>query len=520
MKKNPPKAGLSKVDQVAIPLREQIAAGKIPHSARLPGYRDLAKAFGVSRKAVGNALRILEEEGLVKRRASSGVFVTFGSRSAPSDHEPVIEEAKPRDRQIAELIRREISTGTYKVGRPLPPRKELRYQFHASPTALKSALTKLIRQRLVCRRGNAFIVGPPDMKRPPLRNRVYLLPARSKSGGKVWSGPLPDDFRTIMGNELSEYGVSYSGWLSRARGEGEIGPLLKKGNALGFVCTVFPGWVERVAGNNISLFEKELARFDRLGLPVVFFNCASVFTAYPHLQVRKHRHIFLLGVDNIATGENAGRYLGMSGHKRIGFFSYSDEIWNEPRRIGAIRGIGQSAGPSGHVDAFEARIDKSSLGKSSQLDNAGKDKAIKEMISSWFPDIEFGEETSVREVLGKVNELAVMRHSRKILWPLFAKAFADKSITAWMGADPIVSVHAKRFLSEKGAPASHRISLISLDDNIALANQGITACSLSRDQMGYLAAHCLLGDIPVRKNRRGVVDCPPKIIERGTVGRV
>ncbi|MGH7990583.1 MAG: GntR family transcriptional regulator, partial [Limisphaerales bacterium] len=52
-----------------------IVGGKYASGARLPSEAQLVKQFGVSRPTVGRALRDLESDGLIERRAGSGTFV-------------------------------------------------------------------------------------------------------------------------------------------------------------------------------------------------------------------------------------------------------------------------------------------------------------------------------------------------------------------------------------------------------------------------------------------------------------
>jgi len=56
-------------------LATEIAAGKHCPGARLPSEAQLVKRFRVSRPTVGRAMRDLQEQGLIERRAGSGTFV-------------------------------------------------------------------------------------------------------------------------------------------------------------------------------------------------------------------------------------------------------------------------------------------------------------------------------------------------------------------------------------------------------------------------------------------------------------
>jgi LacI family transcriptional regulator len=56
-------------------LTTEIIAGKYSKTGRLPSEAQLVKQFGVSRPTVGRAMRELQEQGLIDRRAGSGTYV-------------------------------------------------------------------------------------------------------------------------------------------------------------------------------------------------------------------------------------------------------------------------------------------------------------------------------------------------------------------------------------------------------------------------------------------------------------
>ncbi len=64
-----------KRDRIYRTLRERIVSGKYPPGKRLPSETDLAPEFGVARDTLRDALRLLEEEGLIERVKSRGTFV-------------------------------------------------------------------------------------------------------------------------------------------------------------------------------------------------------------------------------------------------------------------------------------------------------------------------------------------------------------------------------------------------------------------------------------------------------------
>ena len=74
----------SKHREVSRQLLSEIATGKYGPSGRIPSEAQLVKRFGVSRPTVGRALRDLQTEGLIERRAGSGTFVRRQTPNSPA----------------------------------------------------------------------------------------------------------------------------------------------------------------------------------------------------------------------------------------------------------------------------------------------------------------------------------------------------------------------------------------------------------------------------------------------------
>src|SRR5690348_453127 len=61
---------------IAAELQDRIVRGVYPLSSLLPAEAELTQEFGTSRNTVREALRLLVERGLVRRRQGSGTMVT------------------------------------------------------------------------------------------------------------------------------------------------------------------------------------------------------------------------------------------------------------------------------------------------------------------------------------------------------------------------------------------------------------------------------------------------------------
>ena len=61
--------------QIAASIRAAILTGELEPGAQLPSGEELAKFFGVTRVTIGNAIRTLRDEGFVRTKTGSGVYV-------------------------------------------------------------------------------------------------------------------------------------------------------------------------------------------------------------------------------------------------------------------------------------------------------------------------------------------------------------------------------------------------------------------------------------------------------------
>jgi putative hydrolases of HD superfamily len=61
--------------QIAASIRAAILSGELEPGEQLPSGDELAKFFGVTRVTIGNAIRTLREEGFVRTKTGSGVYV-------------------------------------------------------------------------------------------------------------------------------------------------------------------------------------------------------------------------------------------------------------------------------------------------------------------------------------------------------------------------------------------------------------------------------------------------------------
>lgn len=69
-------------EQIAAALRDLIASGELGPGEKLPPGSELMATYGVAKQTVTNALKQLQDEGLVVNRAGRGVFVRTNPKVA------------------------------------------------------------------------------------------------------------------------------------------------------------------------------------------------------------------------------------------------------------------------------------------------------------------------------------------------------------------------------------------------------------------------------------------------------
>ncbi|MQA96008.1 MAG: GntR family transcriptional regulator [Streptosporangiales bacterium] len=125
--------------RIAEALRARIVSGDLKPGDKLPSEKAVCAEFGVARGTAREALKKLENDGLVDTVPAVG-------RVVRSDHET---DKTPRYRRIAAQLMASIEAGEYAPGTPLPAEAQLAEQFGASRNTIRSALGELDGRGLV-----------------------------------------------------------------------------------------------------------------------------------------------------------------------------------------------------------------------------------------------------------------------------------------------------------------------------------------------------------------------------------
>lgn len=512
---------LPKAERVSRELQRRIGSGQLPKGSKLPPIRELAQIFGVSPNTIQLGLNALEKDGLLTKRDRSGIFVSGKQDRIPETLEQEIRPARSRSHRVAEDLASRITQGDFRIGEYLPTRKALIFQFRTSGKTINSALNSLEKKGLIHRIGNAFVVGPPTTKQMRIRDRVYRLSRESRPTDPIIRQNIRPDFLLSFERELATHGISFSGKFDPRGIIAKTAQTLVDRDALGFLQPGYAdAWMDKDTKASRRLIDRDIRWISAIRAPTVMFNCGTILDTFPDLSFKPFPAIYPLQIDNRGSGSSIGAYLAMMGHRKIAYFSYSTEMWNHTRGQGLESGFFNATARKGKCLFFKADFQKRRLLRYEPGENRGLEDGFNKMVSSLTNDFTFEGNSPISKMAARLMGLITVNHQFSVMPPLFERALSDPEITAWVCADPNVAVRSARFLHQKGIRVPRNKSLISFDNNEDLSHRGITGFDMQIERLGYLAAHCLLGDIPIKRGKRGEVVCPGKIIDRGSVARV
>lgn len=561
---------------IANQIKSQIRAGQLPAGSQLPTTRDLAEHFKSSRRTVMKALDLLSAEGLLLRKKGSGIYVTesqtahpqidslppagegsgmrsrahenpntkkrvegkrdhpVGERSrangndphssiSPSVHSSILPSPQSKADFIANHLIAEISRGNLRCGNFLPVQKSLAYQYKASMHNVRKALVTVEAKGLIHRKGSSYVVGPEIYKEPlrdPDKRAIYLI-GNVKALQVALRHPLRTEFMMSLEKELSKYGISHFGYVDVTNPRS--GESLPHENARGYVFV--PSSLALPGRTTTEPQRKNIRRIlqilNRAREPVVIFDYDYLLHRDPGFAFDFQRHIYPFAVDDINAGESVARYLTSLGHRQIAYFTFYIHAWAQWGLQGFKKAIRTIHGSLDNFHVFSGDFDADVLGKHSapQADRKKAIASMKRAISERYLGYRFSTLVPWDSLFDKSLQLMLIDACRKMMAPKFDQALKNPDITAWACADQTLAVVMMDYLRKRRIQIPEQISLIGIDEDQDVFLHGVTTYNYGAAQKGYLAAHCILGDIPVRRDRKGIVECPGQIVQRGSVGR-
>jgi DNA-binding LacI/PurR family transcriptional regulator len=101
-------------------------------------------------------------------------------------------------------------------------------------------------------------------------------------------------------------------------------------------------------------------------------------------------------------------------------------------------------------------------------------------------------------------EKLVKRFGKNVLWLCTRDSLAEPALEA---------------LRRMGVKVPDEISLMTLENAPQHYHLGVSACTPDYELVGYLMAHAIIGDMPIKKTRYGYLRMPCPVTERSTTPR-
>jgi hypothetical protein len=255
-------------------------------------------------------------------------------------------------------------------------------------------------------------------------------------------------------------------------------------------------------------------------LPLVVDNYNNILYNIPDFSLKPLSNLFFIGHDDYEPGEKAGTYLASMGHKQIAYFCFGNWPGNIHHFKGVESAIKKVCSGESNLHYFHDESDDAFWGADLATYRSTPDEEknrFHKAYSGLFKSYQF---QMADPVVGVYPLLA--NHIKKDLCikrmtPFFEKAIKMKEITAWVGTGFWDTITAAEYLMERRVDIPNEISLFGFSDGGLCTEYGITSFNFMEDKAAYLAAHCILGDIPIKKNRKGYVEYKGQIMVRKSV---
>ena len=513
-------------------IREMVAAGD---AIRLPTLRELARNLDVPRPWVESVVRQLRDEGLLRVRRRGGISFRRLESHAPA--QPVLA----REEALYRLMRSRIESGIYRTGQPLPKTGFVARSEKVWTLSVGRVYRRLASDGFARRAGRSYIVGQSDGAVPDSSHKgkcVLMIELNEFAGQDPrlswWTMP----FAQSLMREMSLYGVEpRNAFFSRSSrpppwpfpaGRAEIAALVKElgDRLLGtLIISVGAQFPQRFSRTFYPFFEW-LCTFDR---PVVYFdspNDAGYSSARPESHRRyvksvacplMQKHFVRCYPDYDRAGSLPVELLGRFGHRLVGFGDAGNSVrWMRTRLSGLAANAAKMSPPLRIVSSREC---PPLFGVHPELRARDFTREVKRSLPL----------AMARHIL---EALAILGRSEWSFSQLPDNYKGLVHLTAHLGAlvtHPGLTAliapsdrHARfyyRWLQAAGIRVPHDLSLISFDDRQErLYPYSISSVNYGFDDLGFVAFHLLLGDMPVKPDALRSVKSRCRINHLATMG--
>jgi len=210
-----------------------------------------------------------------------------------------------------------------------------------------------------------------------------------------------------------------------------------------------------------------VSRFQSLGKSMALFEEAGEHPLPRALWAKPGVRLYEAGFSAL-SGKEMGRFLLRMGHRRIAYLSpVHGSRWSQNR----LQGIREAYREAGLPDGVRALVHEPYVLPS---DTLSYQMGLLDEIGGRLAHRSDPEHTLssrlVSETLRSLSIHAPLVLQRKAyeehVVPLMEAAYADRSLTAWVGAEDDTAIPCLRFLQEHGMAVPEDVSVVGFDDSL------------------------------------------------------
>ena len=477
-------------------IAEQLARQiKADPAMELPGINDLAHQRGVCYATMQKAISILAQQGIIESHRGRRIRPNAGiskpaSRTTPED-------------KLATLIRDAITDGTYHVGQPLPKGEYFVQTRRVAYQTITGAMRLLHSEGLIHKEGKRWIVGPSHEQKTDMTRfsapTVLLVVPRTSDVVPFYNDQHLAPFSTHFSTELAAFSIRLSVvpmYLSAAQESQQIRGFDEAEKRIRRLGSQYQGALVLMGLPEDSI-ETWLQMLLSFKMPVAGFEFAGGEQIMRPGRAAKNLW-FRLSFDERSAVRMAVDKLATGGHRRIGF----------PNILG------------GTVDWATRRIE---MAKQCAADHELHPEivVIDQTESFWNlfgvaglpPFFQRFVNTLPRSASRQIppSPATLKQHTPSI------QGLIEKGITALRAATDSAAIEYYEWRLAAGIDVPRRLSIASFGNTAQSAPYPISTIDFGFTRMGYLAAHTMIGDIPVRTDKNGNIAGECIWVDRGSV---
>ncbi|MBD3392331.1 MAG: GntR family transcriptional regulator [Chitinivibrionales bacterium] len=463
----------------------------LPPGAALPTDRELASRFGLSRRTISRIGRNYVRDGRILRISGKGTFVP---KDATDDDSLWSASSTNAAQSLVGTIHDLIRSGELERGHSLPSIKYMRRRFKVSPATVTAAYRQLVDEGYVTKIGKSFWIGRfKELAHPDTKKEVFLFLHGPRDFSHVFKRDFLSQAYRKLQAELGFYGFVLrckscydldrlvSGWTSTRR--------------LPYGIVAF-GVDERNAEAMLTPINRLLADKRVQHPPVVIDWVWGMPSAMP-------RGAMVLSRPNMLT----------SSARALAHYAV-ERHWRRIVICSTERGL--RPGTRWHIyDWMRLR---------SELKRIDPDFEFRILV---LPARSGG---TTRPVLSWVHEPVASRVLSKYTGTSYAQVSTEISAvndlrmavrqiprrTLLVFRKDAAAAGVLSLLQEDARRVPEDIGVMGVENDPAHYHLGISCCEPDWDSAGYLMAHTIVGDFPVKKTHRGFMRVPARVNERLT----